>query len=65
MNAFARKMKQMGFALCDSCDYWCNDVKPCVRETTVEWRGAPQDVPVRVGNLCTDCRDGAVPEEEF
>jgi hypothetical protein len=26
---------------------------------------AEQDVPVRVGNLCEDCRNGAVPEDEF
>lgn len=52
---------------CEACGDLSSDVVPCVREKTTYWRGAPQDVPVRVGSLCGECRTElkAVPEKDF
>ena len=58
MKKFEKQMKAQGFALCEECGFWCNDVKPCEGNRYVsdpDSGYAYHDVPTDEGNLCGDC----------
>ena len=62
------RMERAGLIRCDECRDWSSDTLPSVREVTLTDAGyAEQDVPVRCGTLCGQCREeqGALPEASF